>query len=189
MSESMNNPFLQPFHTLHGVAPFDVITTAHYEPAIREGMHLEDEEIKAIVENQEEPTFKNTVLALEQSGEVLDRVTTVFFNLLSSETNDEMDAIAEKLMPELTEHGNNISLNEKLFQRVKKVYEHKEEFNLSPEEMELLKKTYDGFIRKGANLSDEKKEEFRKLSAELRRRNRKADLPLPEGRQRPCAAV
>ena len=163
----MKNPFLEPFHTLHGVAPFDVIATADYEPAIREGMRLEDEEIKNIIENSEEPTFKNTVLALEKCGEVLDRVTTVFFNLLSSETNDEMDAIAEKLMPELTEHGNNISLNEDLFQRVKVVYEKKEEFLLSPEEMELLQKTYDGFIRKGANLNDEQKEEFRRLSAEL----------------------
>ena len=163
----MKNPFLEPFHTLHGVAPFDVIATADYEPAIREGMRLENEEIKNIIENSEEPTFKNTVLALEKCGEVLDRVTTVFFNLLSSETNDEMDAIAEKLMPELTEHGNNISLNEDLFQRVKVVYEKKEEFLLSPEEMELLQKTYDGFIRKGANLNDEQKEEFRRLSAEL----------------------
>lgn len=167
MNESMNNPFLQPFHTLHEVAPFNIIATAHYEPAIREGMRLEDEEIKAITENSEEPTFENTVLALEQSGEILDRVTTVFFNLLSSETNDEMDAIAEKLMPELTEHSNNISLNEKLFQRVKVVYERKADFNLSAEEKELLEKTYDGFIRKGANLEDKEKEEFRKLSAEL----------------------
>lgn len=167
MNDNMNNPFLQPFHTLHEVTPFDTIVTSHYEPAIREGMRLEDEEIKKIIENKEVPTFQNTVLALEHSGEVLDRVTTVFFNLLSSETNDEMDAIAEKLMPELTEHGNNISLNEDLFQRVKLVYEEKDKLNLSPEEQELLKKTYDGFIRKGANLNQADKAEFRKLSAEL----------------------
>ena len=163
----MRNPFLEPFHTLHEVAPFDVISTSDYEPAIREGMRLEDEEIKNIIENTEEPTFENTVLALEKSGEVLERVTTVFFNLLSSETNDEMDAIAEKLMPELTEHGNNISLNEELFQRVKKVFNKKEELQLTQEENELLQKTYDGFIRKGANLDEQKKTEFRKLSAEL----------------------
>ena len=163
----MKNPFLEPFHTLHEVTPFNEITTDLYEPAIREGMRLEDEEIRTIIENKEEPTFANTVLALEHSGAVLDRVTTVFFNLLSSETNDEMDAIAEKLMPELTEHGNNISLNEDLFKRVKVVYEKKESFNLSPEEAELLNKTYDGFIRKGANLNEENKATFRKLSAEL----------------------
>ena len=163
----MKNPFLEPFHTLHEVTPFDAITTDFYEPAIREGMRVEDEEIKAIIENTEEPTFENTVLALEHSGEMLDRVTTVFFNLLSSETNDKMDEVAEKLMPELTEHGNNISLNEDLFKRVKVVYENKDTFNLSPEEMELLNKTYDGFIRKGANLNEEEKTTFRKLSAEL----------------------
>ena len=163
----MKNPFLESFHTIHEVVPFDKITTAHYEPAIREGMRLEDEEIKNIINNTDEPTFKNTVLALEQCGRVLDRVTTVFFNLLSSETNDEMDAIAEKLMPELTEHGNNISLNENLFKRVKNVYENKDNFNLTPEEKELLAKTYDGFIRRGANLNDEDKTKFRQLSAEL----------------------
>ena len=163
----MKNPFLEPFHTLHEATPFDVITTDLYEPAIREGMRREDEEIKNIIDNTEEPTFQNTVLALEQSGEVLDRVTTVFFNLLSSETNDEMDAIAEKLMPELTEHGINISLNEELFKRVKVVYEKKETYNLSAEEEELLNKTYDGFIRKGANLNEEDKVTFRKLSGEL----------------------
>ena len=163
----MKNPFIEPFHTIHAVAPFDKITIEHYEPAIREGMRLENEEIKAIVENSDEPTFENTVLALERSGEVLDRVTTVFFNLLSSETNDEMDAIAEKLMPELTEHGNNISLNEDLFKRVKSVYENKELFKLSPEEEELLVKTFDSFIRRGANLNDEDKTKFRQLSAEL----------------------
>lgn len=163
----MKNPFLEPFHTLHEVAPFDVITTDYYEPAIREGMRLEDEEIKAIVDNTDEPTFENTVLALEHSGNVLDRVTTIFFNLLSSETNDEMDAIAEKLMPELTEHANNISLNDKLFQRVKVVYDNKAAQKLTPEEEELLNKAYDGFIRKGANLNEQDKETFRRLSAEL----------------------
>ena len=163
----MKNPFLEPFDTLHEVAPFDVITTAHYEPAIREGMRLEDEEINSIIENTEKPTFNNTVLALEHSGKALDRVTTIFFNLLSSETNDEMDSIAEKMMPELTEHGNNISLNQKLFERVKVVYENRKEFHLTPEEDELLYKTYDGFIRKGANLNEEDKATFRKLSAEL----------------------
>ena len=163
----MNNPFLQPFNTLYDVAPFNRIQTADYEPAIREGMRLEDEEIAAIVNNTEAPTFENTVLALEHAGGVLDRVTTVFFNLLSSETNDEMDEIAEKLMPELTEHGNNISLNEQLFLRVKKVYSQKENLTLTAEERELLEKTYDGFIRKGANLNDKDKETFRKLSAEL----------------------
>ena len=163
----MTNPFLQPYNTPHDTTPFDRISITDYEPAIREGMRVEDEEIKAITENTEEPDFGNTILALEHSGKLLDRVTTVFFNLMSAETNDELDAIAEKLMPELTEHSNNISLNPVLFDKVKKVYDKKESLNLTPEESRLLEKTYDGFIRNGANLSDEDKETFRKLSAEL----------------------
>ena len=119
----MNNPFLQPYHTLHNTTPFQLIRMEDYEPAIREGMQLEDKEIQNIIQNQEAPTFQNTILALEHAGKTLDRVTTVLFNLLSAETNDELEAIAEKMTPELSEHANNISLNEALFARVKAVYE------------------------------------------------------------------
>ena len=163
----MANPFLQTYNTPHDTTPFDRIKISDYEPAIREGMRVEDEEIKAITENTEEPDFGNTILALEHSGKLLDKVTTVFFNLMSAETNDELDAIAEKLMPELTEHSNNISLNPVLFEKVKKVYEKKDSLELTAEENRLLEKTYDGFIRNGANLNDDDKETFRKLSAEL----------------------
>ena len=104
----MENPFLTPYKTPHGTVPFDQITLPDYEPAIREGMRREDEEIEAIINNPEEPTFDNTIVALEQSGGLLDRVTTVMFNLMSAETCDELDALAEKLMPELSEHSNNI---------------------------------------------------------------------------------
>ena len=163
----MENPFLQPYHTPHATVPFDRITLADYEPAIREGMRREDEEIDAIITNPEEPTFGNTVAALEHAGELLDRVTTVMFNLMSAETCDELEAIAEKLMPELSEHSNNISLNEKLFRRIKQVYDVRDRLTLTPEEQQLLEKTYDGFVRNGANLSDTDKETFRKLSMEL----------------------
>lgn len=163
----MENPFLQPYHTPHATVPFDRITLADYEPAIREGMRREDEEIDAIITNPEEPTFGNTVAALEHAGELLDRVTTVMFNLMSAETCDELEAIAEKLMPELSEHSNNISLNEKLFRRIKQVYDTRDRLTLTPEERQLLEKTYDGFVRNGANLSDTDKETFRKLSMEL----------------------
>ena len=163
----MENPFLQPYHTPHATVPFDRITLADYEPAIREGMRREDEEIDAIITNPEEPTFDNTVAALEHAGELLDRVTTVMFNLMSAETCDELEAIAEKLMPELSEHSNNISLNEKLFRRIKQVYDTRDRLTLTPEERQLLEKTYDGFVRNGANLSDTDKETFRKLSMEL----------------------
>lgn len=163
----MQNPFLQDYNTLHHTTPFNQIKLEDYEPAIREGMRLEDEEIKAIVENPELPSFENTILALGEAGKVLDRVTTVLFNLMSAETSDALDEIAEKMMPELSEHSNNISLNEKLFARIKQVYLQKDKVNLSPEERALLDKTYDGFIRNGANLSDKDKETFRHLSKEL----------------------
>lgn len=163
----MNNPFLRAYNTPHDTVPFDKISIADYEPAIRQGMRDEDEEIRQIVENNDKPTFGNTIIALEHSGKLLDRVTTVFFNLMSAETNDELDAIAEKLMPELSEHSNNISLNPALFDRVKAVYAVRDTLNLSKEELRLLEKTYDGFIRNGANLNDTDKEKFRKLSMDL----------------------
>lgn len=163
----MNNPLLKPFNTPHQTAPFNEIETSHYEQAMEEGMKMGNEEIKNIIENSDEPNFENTILALENSGKVLDRVTTIFFNLLSAETNDEMDGIAERITPKLTEYSNNISLNEALFDRVKVVYSNKSNLNLSPEEEKLLEKTYDGFVRHGANLSAEDKEKFRKLSSDL----------------------
>lgn len=163
----MENPLLQPYHTLHDTTPFDRIRLEDYEPAIRKGMEAEDAEIQQIIDNPEAPTFENTVLALEQSGKLLDRVTTVLFNLMSAETCDELDAIAEKLMPELSEHANNISLNEKLFDRIKQVYQQKDRLTLSQEEQRLLEKTYDGFQRNGANLSEKDKETYRNLSMEL----------------------
>lgn len=163
----MENPLLQPYHTLHDTTPFDRIRLEDYEPAIRKGMEAEDAEIQQIIDNPEAPTFENTVLALEQSGKLLDRVTTVLFNLMSAETCDELDAIAEKLMLELSEHANNISLNEKLFDRIKQVYQQKDRLTLTQEEQRLLEKTYDGFQRNGANLSEKDKETYRNLSMEL----------------------
>lgn len=167
MNTSVNNPFLQPYATPHETVPFHLIRLEHYEPAIREGMRQEDKEIAAIVTNTEAPTFANTILPLAESGKLLERVTTVLFNLMSAETCDELEAIAEKMMPELSEHSNNISLNPELFARVKAVYEQRETLTLTPEERQLLEKTYDGFRRNGANLSDADKETYRRLSMEL----------------------
>ncbi len=161
------NPFIEAYNTSHGTVPFDKIKPEHYEPAIREGIAQEDKEINDIINNTETPTFNNTILELEKSGTLLENVTTVMFNLMSSETSDELESIAEKLMPELTEHSNNISLNEKLFARIKQVYENRESFHLSHEESKLLQNTYDGFIRQGANLSDKDKETYRKITAEI----------------------
>lgn len=163
----MNNPLLLPFNTPHETIPFHLIKIEHFEPAILEGMQAEDNEIAAIVANSETPTFNNTILALEHSGKLLERTLTIFFNLMSAETNDAMDALAEKMMPLISEHENNIRLNAELFQRIKAVYNNRLEFGLSDEESVLLDKVYDGFIRNGADLLEEKKNEFRKLSNDL----------------------
>lgn len=161
------NPFFEKYNTPHGTAPFDRIKTEHYEPAIREGIRQQAAEIDAITNNQEAATFENTVLAYENSGKLLSRVTTVFSNLRSAETNDDLQALAVKMVPLLSEHGNNISLNEKLFARVKAVYDQKESLHLTPEQTKLLEDAYNGFIRNGANLQGADKETYRQLTQEL----------------------
>lgn len=161
------NPFFEKYTTPYGTVPFDKIKTEHYEPAIREGIRQQAAEIDAIVNNPEVPTFANTILAYEKSGELLDRVTTVFGNLRSAETNDDLQTLAQEMMPLLSEHSNNISLNEELFKRVKAVYNQKEQLNLTPEQTKLLENIYDGFIRRGANLQGEAKKQYRQLTKEL----------------------
>lgn len=163
----MPNPFFEKYDTPHGTTPFDKIKTEHYEPAIREGIRRQAAEIDAITGNAEAPTFENTVVAYEQSGELLNRVTTVFGNLRSAETNDELQEIAQKMVPLLSEHSNNISLNEKLFERVKAVYDRKDELSLTREQEKLLEDAYNGFVRHGANLQGEAKEKYRELTREL----------------------
>ena len=161
------NPFLTVSHTPFETTPFHLIKTEHFEPAMEEGMKVHNQEVDAIVNCPDAPTFANTIVALEKSGALLDRVTTVFGNLLSAETNDELEALAERMMPRLSEHSNNISLNEQLFARIKQVYDQTDQQTLSQEERMLLQNTYNSFIRNGANLAPEQKERFRQLSAEL----------------------
>ena len=161
------NPFLETYTTPHGTVPFDRIKTEHYEPAIREGMRRQNEEIDAITNNPEAPTFANTILAYEKSGELLHRVSSVFGNLLSAETSDELQELAKEIMPLMSEHENNISLNEKLFARVKAVYEQKDKEDLNPEQTKLLEDIYKGFVRNGANLQGEAKDKYRELCKEL----------------------
>ena len=165
--DTIQNPLLATYHTPYNTAPFHLIKTEHYEPAILKSMEMHDEEIDAIVNNPEQPTFANTIVALEGSGATLDRATTILGNLLSAETSDELQAIAQRVMPKLSEHNNNISLNEKLFARIKAVYESPESAQLNQEDRMLLDKTYDGFIRNGANLPEADKERFRQISSEL----------------------
>ena len=163
----MQNPLLATYHTPYHTAPFHLIKTEHYEPAILKGMEMHNEEIEAIINNPEQPTFHNTIVALERSGATLDRAATIFGNLLSAETSDELQAIAQRVMPQLSEHSNNISLNKKLFARIKAVYDSAESTQLNQEDRVLLDKTYDGFIRNGANLPEADKERFRQISSEL----------------------
>lgn len=163
----MPNPFFEKYNTPHGTTPFDRIKTEHYEPAIREGIRRQAAEIDAITHNNQAPTFENAILAYEQSGELLSRVITVFGNLRSAETNDELQDIAQKMVPLLSEHSNNISLNEKLFERVKAVYDRKGELSLTGEQEKLLENAYNGFVRHGANLQGEAKEKYRELTREL----------------------
>lgn len=160
------NPFLEEYTTPYQTPPFDKIKTEHYEPAMLEGMKQQDAEIEAIISNPELPTFQNTVVTLERSGELLDRVVEVFFNLLEAEANDEMHELAQKLSPLLSEHSNRISLNENLFSRIKSVYNH-EYSSLTGEDKMLLQKTYDGFVRNGANLVGEARDKYKALSTEL----------------------
>ena len=156
------NPFFSPYT----LTPFHLIRNEHIAPAIHKGIAEQIAEIDAIVNNPEPPTFVNTILALEESGALLDKVTTVMYNLLSAHTNDELEALAQELSPILSEHSSNIMLNEGLYQRVKAVMEAGVD-SLDAEERMLLEKTYEGFERAGANLPFEKKERFREIKKEL----------------------
>ena len=161
------NPLLETYKTPHQTIPFDLIKTEHYQPAFEEAMKQHTIEIDAIVNNPQAPTFENTIVALDRSGSLLIKVSSPFFNLLSSETNDVMQDIAEKISPVMTEHNNSIHLNDKLFARVKAVFEQKSKLKLTPEQQMLLQDTYDGFTNNGANLSDADKAIYRELSKDL----------------------
>ena len=160
-----NNPLLADWKTPHQTPPFDKISISDYEPAIETAIAVSRAEIEAIVNNPAKPTFKNTILALENQGELLDRITSVFFNMLQCNTSDELQAIAMRVQPKLTQLGNDISLNPELFKRVKAVNENPGK--LSKEDAKLLENTYKSFVRSGANLSDKDKELYRQYSSEL----------------------
>lgn len=168
-TEKRTNPFFLNYDTPHETVPFGDIRLEDYEEAFMEGIRREDEEIENSINNPEEPTFENTILRNDYSKgdhyyDLLDRVSTVFSNMLSAETNDDLDALAQKMSPILTKHANDVGLNSRLFARIKHVYDHHGE--LTPEEDMLLQKTYDGFVRSGALLDDAGKERLRKLTEE-----------------------
>lgn len=165
---SNTNPFFHKYTTPHETVPFDKIKIEHFEPAFLEGIRRDDEHINKIINNPEPPTFDNTIIDPDDDDEgyydLLDNVSTVFFNLLSAETCDEMEELAQKMQPLLTKHDNDVTLNEKLFQRIKAVYDNHRE--LTPEEEMLLNKCYDGFVRSGAMLDEAGKERLRTLTEE-----------------------
>lgn len=164
---SANNPLLAEYNTPFQVPPFDQIKNEHFKPAFDEAFQQHTAEIDAIVKNTDEPTFDNTILAYENSGKLLSKVSTVFGNLNSANTNDALKALAVELAPISSAHRDNIALNDTLFNRVKSVWENKDSFGLNDEQLTLLEDTYKSFVRSGANLNEEDKEKLRKINSEL----------------------
>ncbi|MFD2033616.1 M3 family metallopeptidase [Belliella marina] len=165
-TESMN-PFFEPYETPFEVPPFDKFKNEHFAPALREGIKAQQKEIDDIVNNPDVPTFENTIEAMEYSGELLGNVSRVFYNLNSVNTNDEIQGIAKEMAPEISAHSDNISLNSKLFERVKAVWENKDQLDLNAEQHKLLENTYKSFVRNGANLNDTDKEKLREINSKL----------------------
>ena len=161
------NPLLDQPATPFGVPAFDQVKLEHYMPAFEEAIRVNKAEVQAIIDNTDEPTFENTIVALDRSGLLLDRVIGVFFNVLEADGNDDMDAIAEKVSPMLSELSSSIILNDALFERVKAVYDQRESLDLTPEQMRLLTETYKGFADNGANLPAEQKERLKAINEEL----------------------
>lgn len=163
----MRNPLLQEFETLHQSAPFNEIREEHFLPAFLELIKISENEIEEIIQNKKEADFENVIEALAFSGEKLEVASSIFFNLNSAETNDEIQKIAQEVSPLLTEFSSKISQNKELFAKIKSVFEKKENYNLNEEQIMLLNETYKGFVRSGALLSDSEKEKLKKISIEL----------------------
>lgn len=169
MTQAANNPFFGKYKTPHETIPFNKIKEEHYEPAFEKAIEELKQEIDKIANSSAPATFKNTVEALERSGELLNKVSSAFFNILSAESSDNMMEISQRVSPKLSEVSNYINLNEPLFKRIKTVYEQKETLGLNIEEAKLLEETFQSFATRGANLSPEDKETYRQLSSELSR--------------------
>ncbi len=167
MVHAQSNPLLGEFKTPHTTAPFPEIKNEHFLPALSEAIKTGEQETASIADNKEKPTFENTIEALERSGKMLSRIRSILFGLISAETNDELQQTAQEATPMMVKYQNDITLNPVLFQRVKAVYVQRDKLSLSAEQQTLLKNTYLGFVRQGANLSDAEKEKFRELKTEL----------------------
>lgn len=162
-----DNPFFAEYTTEFQVPPFDKIDTSHYMPAFIEGMKQHKAEIDSIANNPAEPTFDNTILAFDKCGKMLTRVSKVFFNLTESNTNERMQAIAREVNPMLSQHSDEIAMNEKLFKRIKTIYDKRNEMNLDAQQIRVVEKYYRDFERQGANLPKDKQEELKKINSEL----------------------
>ncbi len=167
MACTQQNPLLNQPQTPFGAPAFDEVQLKHYLPAFKEAIRLNQEEIDAIVNNEEAPTFENTIVALDRSGIVLDRVCGVFYNVLEADGNEQMDAIANEVAPILSDFQNGILLNEGLFSRIKAVYDQRESLNLNPEQLRLLTETYKSFAQNGANLPADKKARLKEINSQL----------------------
>ncbi len=165
--EMTDNILLTEWNTPFGVPPFEQIKNSDYLPAYKEAIKIHNQEIEAIVKSKEIPNFENTIAALDESGELLTRVDNVFGNVNEAHTNPELQQIAKDVAPLLSAHEDDIWLNEKLFARVKTINDEKETLGLTTEQKMLLKKTYDNFVRGGANLPADQKDEFRDINSRL----------------------
>ena len=163
----IKNPLTEPFQTPYATVPFHLIKTEDFEPAIKESITQHNAQIASIIENEDKPTFENTIEALEKSGELLDRITSIFGNLLNTNADEALQTLASSIIPLLSEHNNNIGLNQQLFERIKTVYAKRDELALDKEQSKLLEDTYTGFVRRGANLEGKDKDDYRRLSNEL----------------------
>ena len=164
---SGDNPFFQPYDTPYGAPPFEQIKTEHYLPAFREGIARHEAEVQAIAACPDAPTFDNTIAALDYSGELLTRVGNVFFNLYESDANDALQQIATEVSPMLSEHEDNIYMNDALFRRVAALYEGRDTLDLTGEQARLLENYYKSFIRKGAALDEAGKARLREINKDL----------------------
>lgn len=166
-TQTETNPFLSEFQTEHGVPPFDKIKLEHYEPAFLKGIEEQNANIDAIVNNSETPTFENVIVALDNSAPILDRVSAIFYNMTDAEKTPGLNELSIKIAPTLSEHSDNISLNQELFKKVNAVYQQKESLKLTTEQERLLEETYKDFVRSGANLSPEKQARLREINKQL----------------------
>ena len=166
-TEANGNPFFAEYNTPHQTAPFDQIKFEHYKPAFLEGMKQEQAEVLAIANSTEEPTFANTIESFEKTGDLLSKVSNVFYAQKGFNNNDSIAKLAKEMSPLLTKHGADISLNENLFKRIKTVYDKKDDLKLSVEQNTLLEKMYMGFVRSGANLDADQKAKLRVIDEKL----------------------